>query len=429
MILILKRSLAAILSVFCLQVFCGNVFAQEARTSDIGYEQEFIVNKINITGLKRTKMYVAMAPLEKYRGMDSRQIKINDVIAAIEDTGILAIVNAEFVRNETGGTSIDITVHDKWSIFPIPLVFWSSEGFGIGGTFADTNAFGINDKMALALLFTDESWMIHLMYSHTAAKGMPGFSFNGGYNDSTSEHTDQTGANIYSRYRQRGIDAGIGVTYPVNEILSTSLRLGFDDKWNVDINSESKTGINPPLDGRISLQISPGISFRKANWDGKFLLERGLNAHYSCNIGFDSDTIHSFRLTGIFEHSIVSGFRFFSRAGLRIATESPLEMENKAQSVNVDILNGSYTARNFAAAAAGFEVALFTLKIGTVSALANYQAVYSQGIKYGGQIDHGFSSGLRLYMRSLAIPAMGLLINYNVDKNYLRTAFSLGMSI
>ncbi|MDR2865685.1 MAG: hypothetical protein LBV68_08755, partial [Spirochaetaceae bacterium] len=76
----------------------------------------------------------------------------------------------------------------------------------------------------------------------------------------------------------------------------------------------------------------------------------------------------------------------------------------------------------------GFEKYIFKWEHGTLSVLANYQVIWTDGPDFGNQFDHGISSTLCFYLARIAIPAVTFGVNYNVRANYFSTSFSVGMS-
>jgi hypothetical protein len=392
-----------------------------------GDEQNNRITEIVVVGLRRTTLKTALAPLEKFRGQDSRVVNLNDVRAAVVDTGILDPSNVEIISSDGaagGGKTLLVTVQDKWALFPVPLIMWGSDGFAIGGALYNANAFGINDKMAFAGAYGNEFWFINLLYVHAGSKGLPGIAVNTGYSDDTPKHEDQD-ENVYLLYKKSSAYASLSANYQFAEKLRGDLRIGFSDSWIVPY----EDAIMPPAAGRVSFSIQPEAQWRETDWDGKLLSERSVRLQYHCEIGVDSPTLHSVGGRVTWEKSIVEGFRFIGKAGARYSPWAPVEEEVSQQAAAVEILSGDFAARSWAGAQAGFEKALFSMKFGTCSALASYQIAYSNGSALGDQVDHGIAAAVRFYMRQLAIPALGLRVSYNVAANHFQWAFNMGMGM
>ncbi|GHV83905.1 hypothetical protein AGMMS50212_12450 [Spirochaetia bacterium] len=402
--------------------------AEEAAVSVVRSENDktpaAIITDIKITGLKRTQPHIALAALEKFRGRDSLALDLNDVKAAVVDTGILDPVNVEIVTSDTG-TTLDVKVQDKWAIFPIPLFMFGSDGVSFGGAFFDANAFGINDKMSIAGLYSETHWMINLMYMHAAAKRLPGFILSANYSNSKTERTDQS-ENVYSRFKTDSIRVMAGLNYPFAQFFNAGLRFSFNYIWL----NEFEDAINPPSSGAAHLGIHPSLGWRKVNWDGMLQSERQASVNYHANIDLEkNESIQRVNLQLVWEQSIRTGFRFFGRGGASFSTRITPLSSSSPHDAQVDILPGKFFAQNIAGFQAGFENALFSLKFGTFSVLACYQFVYSYSEPLGGSIDHGPAAGFRIYLRQLAIPAVGLKAGYNIAAQRLQWSFNIGMSM
>jgi hypothetical protein len=94
----------------------------------------------------------------------------------------------------------------------------------------------------------------------------------------------------------------------------------------------------------------------------------------------------------------------------------------------VVILPASFSASAYAGLSAGVEKAILRWPLATLSASASYQIVYSEGKRLGACFDHGPAAGVRVYLRRLAIPAVGATASYNARAGQFLWAFSMGMS-
>jgi hypothetical protein len=135
----------------------------------------------------------------------------------------------------------------------------------------------------------------------------------------------------------------------------------------------------------------------------------------------------SFR--GIFEKSIVPGFRTSIRSGLLWEPLVPVLFESPPSAAEVAILPRSFSARHYAGLSLGLEKYLFTMSFGTCSVLTAWQMVYSHGSILKDQFDYGISGAVFFYMSKLAIPALGVGAAYNIPAEYFQFSFSLGMSL
>jgi hypothetical protein len=142
----------------------------------------------------------------------------------------------------------------------------------------------------------------------------------------------------------------------------------------------------------------------------------------------DINPLHTVSLRGVYERSILPGFKAGIRGGMRYSPGAPPIFDSSASSVLIDILPGTFSAQNYLGAALGFEKYLYKFSQGTLAFLASYQAVYSYGPLLEHQFDHGVSGALNFYLSRIAIPTMGIGVFYNVAKNEFMVGYNIGAS-
>jgi len=396
----------------------GEPITQDTKTG--------IITSIEITGLKRTKPQTVRLLLEKFIGREGSELDPNEVQAALRDTMTLEPLAVELAETEDGFTLL-VTVAEKWSIFPVPLVFVSSGGFNFGLFLADTNAFGQRDIAAVGGMYGSSGWLATLVYMHTPnRKGLPGWNTFFMYGRGEREDEDKN-ENIHRRYTADRLSASIGVSYPFTEYFSGSASVSFSD---ISLSDNSDT-LNPPEDGVRLVGFSPNLSFRSSSWDGFLQSQRSISLGYKYNLAFSGSSHHEAEFRGVWEQPLLPGFRINLKSGGIWKSEAdpgtdPL-FEEGPHSAQVDILPQNFSARHYAGFSAGLEKYIFKGRWGTLSALASWQCVYSYGPISDFEFDHGPSGGIRFYLSRLALPAMGTGIAYNMNSGILQFAFSMGM--
>jgi hypothetical protein len=246
----------------------------------------------------------------------------------------------------------------------------------------------------------------------------------GFYSRQDEENTDQHKTDM-RRYALDSFAGTLGLNYSFTELFGASLSFSYIQRTL----QEYKNPLNAPEKDAMVLRINPELSLRRSNWDGYLMAGQSAQLSYSYHIGLnDYPSFHSVDLRGNYEISIIPGFKFASRAGLRYEPDAPALFESSASSAGISILPSSFSARNFAGASAGLEKYIWKFSQGTLSVYGNYQVVYSQGPLLGDQFDHGVVGGINFYLSRLAIPAVGLGFAYNAAAKELQGSFSIGMS-
>jgi hypothetical protein len=416
-----------ILYTFLLVFTTASVFSQH------GGGGEDRITAVSVLGLKRTKPLVAEQRLKKFLGAEVSSLDLNEVRALILDTGILEPVSVEIEEDpQGGGKLLAVEVHEKWAIIPLPVFFIDSGGnIMAGGAFMDTNAFGLNDKLILGGLYRSSGWTAMGMYAFTPERDyMPGLSVAGLYSRTERKDTDQKNNEI-RRFDLDSLSASLSISYPHWEIITPSVRVSYNMKRIRDqVFLPVPPFILPPFCEKRKAQtidLSPGLSLRKSYWDGYLSSEKSLELQYTAAIGIDYPSSHSVSLKGTLEQAIIPGFKIGLRTGLRYDPEATFLFES-SPSAAVNILPGSFSARSYAGLSAELEKYIYKFSIGTLSILASYQVVWSEGPILGIEFDHGAAAALRFYLSRLAFPALGIGAAYNVSAQKLFMNFSLGMS-
>ncbi|MDR2397968.1 MAG: hypothetical protein LBD74_04310 [Spirochaetaceae bacterium] len=376
------------------------------------------ITALDISGLKRTKLHVAERPLRQFLGIDAADIDIDAVYAVLMDTGILEPLNVDIRDTGDGrGKILMVEVREKWSVFPLPVVFVGSGGTSFGGFFVDTNAFGLNDKFFIGGMYGSAGWMTLGVYVHTPVReGFPGWTMSGSFARSEQRHTDQRDEDL-RRFDLDRISGSAGLTYTFTEVFKGAVDLSYTQALLQETDG-----------GERHIGIAAELALRKARWDGFLLSEESLSGSYKVMAGLDSPFFQVLRFRGVYEKSLLPGFRVRLHTGALYAPGVTVLSESSPSVAQVAILPQSFSARHYAGASLGLEKYLFKMAWGVLSGGVSYQGVYSYGSILGNQFDHGLAGTLSFYLSKLAIPALGIGIAYNVYADYLQGSFSLGVS-
>jgi hypothetical protein len=220
------------------------------------------------------------------------------------------------------------------------------------------------------------------------------------------------------------IQAGGGLSFEISDYLTVSPGLSYQNKLLRD----EAHSVNGPEGSAQFLELDTSISVRKNSWDGFLLSEEGAQAAYSWTAGFGAASYHRLSLSGTWEKSLVPGFRLVLKGGGAWAPLIPVLQESSPREARVNILPSAFTARHFAGGSLGLEKHLYKFSFGSLSALASWQAVWTEGSVLGGRFDQGPAGGVSLYLSRIAIPALAVGAAYNITAAYFQFSFSMGMS-
>jgi hypothetical protein len=407
---------------FIAALLAAGIYAQTNENNEQGNR----ITAITITGLVRTKPHVIERPLQRFIGVDADILNTADIHAIIMDTGILESISIEVVDNPDGnGKILKVIVEEKWAFFPIPLLSIDSDGSSFGGIIMDANAFGLNDKMLVAGVYSSDGWMTSVMYINTPDKaGILGWNIGTFYVTQEREDSDRF-KTIYRRFNVNSVGVSIGFSYPITEIISMELSLMYQNKTLQEIDAP----LEAPSHGAQVINIRPALSARNTEWDGFFLSEQSVSLRFDYAFGIDITSFLEVSLRGAYSKSLFPGFRLNFDARIIYSPFAPVLFESSPSSSGVAILPKKFSAKNYAGASLGFEKYLFKFSFGTLSFLAAYQIVWSEGEVLALQFDHGATSAIQLYLSKIAIPAVGLGASYNATSNIFQMYFSMGVSL
>jgi outer membrane protein assembly factor BamA len=409
---------------FLLFLLPGLAAGEDAAESASPAKDDLVV-AARVEGLKRTRPQVAQAALRKFIGREAARVDLNEVRAAILDTGILEPLDVEILDAEEGGKLIRAEVQDKWSIFPIPIFFIGSDGFQAGAAFYDANSFGLNHKTALMGMYRSDGWMVYAMY--TAPPGgnrIPGWGLSGAFSRNEREDPDRSQEKDLRRFNLDSVNAMASLNFRLTGISDLSLRFGYAGRFL----RETEDPLRAPEEDAQGLRMGAELSLRKTSWDGYLLSEKSASLGYAWFLGLGSPSFHSLSFDGTLQHSIFPGFRTDLRSSLVYEPEAGALFESGPGSARVNILPRSFSARHYAGFSLGLEKYLYKFSFGTLSLLAAWQTVYSYGPILEGQFDQGPAASLSLYLSKLAIPALGAGAAYNITHEKFQFYFSMGVS-
>jgi hypothetical protein len=385
------------------------------------------ITGLSISGLKRTRLSTAERSLRKFIGVEADKLDTNEVLAAIINTGILEPLSVEIQGAEPGEQILAVTVQEKWSIFPLPIFMAGTGGISVGGVIFDANAFGLNDKLFLTGIYSSGSWLVAGGYMHSPPGGrIPGWRAMASFSRENRQDRNQRDQVLrHFDLDAIAIRAGLSSQLLENSDLFTASAFATYE-WKILKNPER--ALNGPDRDLRMFSAGTELSLNKNSWDGYFLSQEGASVQYTFNVFQDGSYFQSLRFRGVWEKSLIPGFRFNLQTGLVFEPGVPILFESSPFAAQVAILPRGFTARNYAGVSAGLEKHLFRITYGTFSVSAAYQAVYSQGSILGASLDHGVTGMVSFYLRRLAIPAVGVGFAYNVKEHFFQGSFSMGMN-
>jgi len=408
---------------FFIIIFLIIFLSVPAYSQEEAVDAEGVITSIEIIGLNRTKLHVVMYPLERFIGVESSAFDENEVFAIIKNMNVLEPISVDLVQSDDG-LLLQIVVQEKWSIFPFPLVFASSGDFILGLFFYDANAFGLRDTAVIGGSFSENGWTIITMYSHTPKQtGVPGWNAVVMYNRNERENVDRNETAL-RKYEADRLRISFGINYLFSDSVSCLFNVNFTDITLRDNDSS----FNSPEQGAMLFGFNPRFLLQQSSWDGYFLSTKSFSIDYTYNLAISGTSFHQVDYRGIYEQSLIPGFRFNVKSGgVWKSTEEPL-FEEGPQKAQVNFFPRNYSALYYIGLSAGLEQYLYRNNWGTLSVQGSYQGAFSYRPTCGIEFDHGLSAGIIFYLSRIALPAVSLGVAYNMVSDFFQFSFSIGMA-
>ena len=371
------------------------------------------ITDIQIQGLRRTKPEVLLEILEKFKGMDSSAFDKKKLEEALEKTQLFSLTDAE-----VSGSTLHITVDEKFSLLPIPFAYLSSDSWGGGLVVLDNNAFGIMDQAAVGGFITSTGWRVLAGYSHTQKAHSP-FGWNVSVNGGKS------------RTRVREDDGDLLLTYD-NQVFGASA--GINKRLAPWLKGSVSSGVNlcDVEDSRpaseLIIPLTASLTASTASWDGTFLNTIYLTTSATYNFSQWHDNYCTFAAKAGWEQHLVQRLRLIAQAGVYHSPDVPIVFAPNQNAAQVCILNNACRASSMAGAGAGLEWGIAQTRFGVPSLYAQYQVIWADTVLSDEAWGHGPAAGFKFYLKKIAFPAVDIFCAYNVKTGLIRTSAGAGFS-
>ncbi len=372
------------------------------------------ITDIQIQGLRRTKPAVLLEMLEKFKGKPAEDFNTKALEAELQKTQLFGSVNAS-----VSGSTILVTVEEKFSLLPIPFAYTSSDSWGGGLILMDSNAFGIMDKAAVGGFFSASSWRVMASYSHIQKPNAPfgwSVSANGGKADTKVREED---GDLLLSYD----NTTFGLSTGINKRLSPWLRGSVSSGVNICDVDDRKP------DSQMIIPLTLSLTASTTSWDGTFLNTTYLTTSASYVFSqWHADNYCAFIARAGWEQHLVQRLRMISQAGVFHSPDTPVVFAKNQSAVQVCLLNSAFRASSMAGAGAGLEWGIANTRFGVPSVYAQYQVIWADGILSDETWGHGPIVGFKFYLKKFAFPAVDIFSAYNIKTGLIRTSAGAGFS-
>lgn len=382
------------------------------------------ISAIEVEGLKRMKLDVFMntlpvVPGDVFTAQTSEQIRI-----AIEKAGLFSDFTINTEQEDTGGVIVRITVEEKWTLIPLPFLLYTDGALAGGMFFLETNFLGRRQVLVSGFTYIKQKMFGLLTYSNPDI-GMAGLGSS--FSFVIYDESDGPGSVAFA--------GGLSRDVLSDTTASGRLRLSLGRETSFFEGGELISSLSVPLrlqyDGTIPVSVFSRGLFTSLDVSPGWVVSQGdpaLVSHAMARYALVWDDRHHLELYGYGEVEAQPFVFLNERGGGRGERTLPRNevLTGAIFSGDISYQYLFWSSKALALTATGFFEAgayhrdLFQTPSRMSSGLTDtdrYRLYFGPG------------AGLRLYVRKVAIPAMGLDVGYSIPEETVHVSFSIGVSM
>lgn len=380
---------------------CTNVFSNT-----------YIINNIEVKGLKRTKLKTVLNIIELNEGDKIEVLTADSLKQKLLKAGIFTNdIVVEFQPVDESNINLFIQLEDKWTLIPLPFFSYSNNEMTLGGFFIESNLLGLQHSLVGGAIYKGSDTTAFAAWSLPKINSGR-ISFSLSFNRGEKQYLDFLGEDLES-YRNDVV--GLGVTYSRDLIYQTSLKSS--------LRYMSKNDVNYIYNNYILLYNNSNV--------GEYFSE-GL----SCNLGYYSEiniskSYYNKKIDFKLEYDKVLLNNLFT---LNFNSSYSID-QNRSQLLfgakkgSLIIPKNEVKANYFLTSHLAYEIKTIEFKWGFITLPLFYEAGivetnYDKKINYY----HGPGFAVNLYMKKVAVPAMGMYYIYDFINNRYNFSFNIGTS-
>lgn len=380
-----------------------------------------VVEEISFRGLRKTREDVLLEVIDVEPGTPASQQLVADTELALMETDLFAEVIITPRPIGEDGLELEIAVDEKLTLIPIPFFSTNGSDFTGGLILLESNLLGLNQQLIAAGFGGNAGFRGFFAYSVPSVAGskwQAGLSAAGGRSDFEQERPDElmvreseldnwsVGGTVGYRFT-RELSAQAGLRFEDWRVRSDSFVAGLDPLEDVQyLQSETRLRYDGtrPID---VLRVGP-----QAEAESRTLLnDDGWDARLSLGWAFPVARVQRLRL-------LASG----GLGDMPSLAEQPISGRDGYRTLPF----GGVTADEWGSVSGFYDVPVVSAGWGAL-VLSHFWEV---GTYQTDGIDHrlfwGPGGGFRVYLRQVAIPALGLDLAYNIPDEAFMFSFTLG---
>jgi len=387
-------------------------------------EETIFIRDISLSGLKRTREDVVFQIIEPVSvGSIYTEKTKQTIIQKLRETGIF-VPDIEISTDLIGSDAfINITVKDKWTLIPIPVVSVSKgESWNAGILAIENNLFGYYKTLGLGFFYGSQGWTLLSFYSDPYFL-QSDFTLTAALAAGLDEILDLNADETVSReYETDRLGLSFGMEYP----LTRNLALGGTLEYDLSFLRENSSDIFPDQN---SIGLKSNLSWKNVFYDIPY--EKGFSAELFATAAWDFTGRAAFP---IIQSDIKFSFSPWLKHLISIKGSvgwgnMPIQKQFRLGGQNGSrvLPMGKIAAEEYVYSTAIYNVPLWIFNGGTISSKVFYEIGYFRSDLINRTLFHGPGIGLEFFINKLAIPAVGLNLGWNLETGEMQ--FSAGIGV
>ena len=383
-----------------------------------------VISKIIFKGLKRTKESFMEDSFKSYIGKRYNSKTKNNLESDLQAMNLFSSMEFSSSFAEGGSVELTVSVKEKIAFIPLPFAMYSSSsGFMAGAFIMDMNAGGKKDMFVTGLMWAFDRQMLVGMYRNSPRIGTPGYLLSASLAKQKLGINDSDG-NEFFKVENFYASAIAKILFKPDRFNSFGAGLGYSgffprDDENLYYDIYARNAGLASLDWSIS----------ENNWNGTFLSETAFAASASFLLDNKLRPVTNLALAARVQQPLVQKLRLNIEGGAAMVLNGLVIDGLRKSSARVTIMNDKFVTEKIAGSSTGLEYAfLQTKKIGTFSIYGNYEFLFAEDIDQSLLFCQGFNTGMKVYLKGLAFPALSMGLAYNATKNIFYFSGSFGVS-
>jgi hypothetical protein len=401
-------------------------FLIDKRDAFIEFNKDLPVTEIIIKGLRKTSRDILLRETGIEPGAPLSAFDPHLFINRMKKKNIFTEIEINYIRGESGAI-IEIIVEEKWTLIPLPIFSSNRHGTSYGFYLMESNFLGYGKFLFAGGTASSESGNAMIGYIDPSIAGS---RFRGSLFLSFKNEVYQNADMDYVLYREykaqkrtARLDLGYGFTEKIRLFASGGFEQGEVDR-GYDESLDAPDNEKAWLAGGIA-RYEHLVHYEYLFYGPKIELNcfRHIAAadEYSeyTTAGYKFD--YSFRLIGYNRFSIASNGGKGSRPEI---FEETVGGRPGGRTLPADVI----TADSYINSTVTYEYPFMRYRWGAVTLLAFWEHGWYENDSTGGEAYYGPGAGMMVYLKRLALPAMGFNAARNLSTDTTEYSFTVGMS-